>query len=225
MKLTGQPNHCRALTLKELLVVVVMLVILVFFLLPFFAGRERHGPRVKCILNLKQIGLAYRVFANDRDDQFPFTVTNSFGFQNDRRAWMHYLAMSNELGNAKVLVCPRDQTRMNKLKLEQKFDDVAGVLFRQQDGVVSYFVGLDAKDGSPETILGGDYDFASNGTEQNSLLYLHRTNSVWWTDRLHTNGGNIVLGDGRVEQVDGRKFQEQLRLSPLETNRLLMPLP
>ncbi|MBI3874704.1 MAG: hypothetical protein HY300_01785, partial [Verrucomicrobia bacterium] len=157
MKLYSHPNYCRALTLKEVLVVIVVVVFLVFFLLPFLAGRERPAYRIKCVMNLKQIGLGYRVFANDHGDQFPFTATNSFGFQNDRRAWMHDLAISNEFGNAKVLVCPRDQARINRLKLEKQFEDVAGVLFQQQDGVVSYFVGLDAKDGSPNVILGGDW--------------------------------------------------------------------
>jgi len=64
----------------------------------FFAriGDPRtRAQSITCINNLKQIGLAARIYANDNGDVFP-------------PSW---LAMTNELVTPKVLVCPADRAR------------------------------------------------------------------------------------------------------------------
>ena len=50
------------------------------------------NPSVQCMNNLKQIGLAARIWSNDHGDKFPAS----------------FLAMSNELVAPKALVCPGD---------------------------------------------------------------------------------------------------------------------
>ena len=64
----------------------------------FFAQAEDPNAKalsMQCINNLKQIGLAARVWANDNQDILP----------------PNWLSMSNELSTAKVLVCPADTAR------------------------------------------------------------------------------------------------------------------
>ena len=50
------------------------------------------NPSVQCVNNLKQIGLAARIWSNDHGDKFP----------------ADFLSLSNELVAPKVLVCPGD---------------------------------------------------------------------------------------------------------------------
>jgi hypothetical protein len=87
-------------------------------------GRVKYGPkaqRINCISNLKQIGIAFKLWQDDRGDQYPFNVsTNAGGTRErcapdqegfDRNAYLSLQVMSNELTAPKLLVCPRDKSR------------------------------------------------------------------------------------------------------------------
>ena len=87
---------------------------------------------IRCVNNLKQIGIATRIYAIDNQDRFSWQVPQSEGgtaeiaqprsdtdalLDNDGKpifdvnAWQHFLALSNELSNPKVLRCPNDESR------------------------------------------------------------------------------------------------------------------
>jgi len=61
-----------------------------------FAEAEEKAHRIKCISNIKQIGLAARLWSIDHEDLFP----------ND------FLTMSNELNSPRILICPADSKRL-----------------------------------------------------------------------------------------------------------------
>jgi len=61
---------------------------------PFDAAQKR-AQRIKCISNIKQIGLAARLWAHDNKDVLP----------------PDFLTMSNELNSPYILVCPGDTKR------------------------------------------------------------------------------------------------------------------
>jgi len=61
---------------------------------PFQAARDK-AQKVACINNIKQIGLAARLWASDNNDVLP----------------MDFASMSNELNTTKILVCPGDTNR------------------------------------------------------------------------------------------------------------------
>jgi hypothetical protein len=66
MKLSSTPRSAHAFSMTELAIIVVILLLLGVGLMYFLAmkNRDPHGRRIKCMNNLKQIGLAYRVFSN-----------------------------------------------------------------------------------------------------------------------------------------------------------------
>ena len=47
-------------------------------LLPALAKAKAKATRIKCVNNLKQAGLAFRVFANDNDDRYPWRTTGTW---------------------------------------------------------------------------------------------------------------------------------------------------
>src|SRR4028118_1628834 len=72
------PARRSAFTLIELLVVIAIISLLAAILFPVFAQAREKARQTACVSNLKQIGLAVRMYVQDYDETFPiFHAYNS----------------------------------------------------------------------------------------------------------------------------------------------------
>ena len=208
----------RALTRTDVVVVIAILAVLFVLLLPALVPVHNGRQRIRCVNNLRQIGITYQLWARDNNDKFPMQVSVTNGgtmeLANGRDAWINFLVTSNILSNPKLLICPQD----TKSILATNF----GPGFNNSN--VSYFIGLDADQTNLRMLLSGDDNFAIGSVPVKSgLLELWTNTPIAWTKARHKFVGNILLADGSAQQLTTDDLQKALRQTGVATNRLAIP--
>ena len=214
---TGVGGQRRGLSLVEVAFVLATVLLVGAAFLPRMTRCKAPSQRVACTSSLKQIGLSHRLYANDHGDQFPFAVSNEFGgtlsFTNSRQVSRHFEALSNELVTPKVLVCSTDRGRVRAADFQTPLSN----------SNISYFVGLDAKETQPQSVLSGDRNVTGGRLTNGFLRLVSSKDKMGWTRELHDTAGNIGLGDGSAMQVTPASLTKQMENQPLPVIRLAIP--
>jgi hypothetical protein len=219
-------NSERALTKTDTVVVIAIFAAFAVFVGSDLYSRirmERHRTyRSICINNLKQIGLAFRMWAIDHGDKFPMELSMSEGGTSDfvsKGVYPHFQALSNQvsglMATARIFYCPADAGKARPARSAASFTE----------SNISYFVGADAVGALPSSFLAGDRNLTNNTFQPPSRIMLLTSNSaVGWTKKTHIEQGHIGLADGTVQAWSTRRLREGLANTGLATNRLIMPL-
>jgi len=202
----------RAFTLIELMVVIAIIALLAALLLPALSQAKSRAWSVRCVSNLRQIGLAMRMYSDDFNELFPESgtvipwggVDYAPPFGSGKHSWMEQLISFTV--NTNLYHCPAD--------LKSSFSYFNGVraafvaLGYNRGSVNSksilfpsaYVLGGDTVDFNPMDADKDDYDQNCVGGVANGTPAL-----AWQT---HNRGQNILFADGHAKWYKGYDTNE-----------------
>jgi len=96
----------KGFTLIELLVVIAIIAILMAILMPALNRAKKQAKGVRCLSNLRQIGVAAHLYANDYDGKVPRDETHGYW----PMLFMPFLGETQDLANeyfeVRIYNCP-----------------------------------------------------------------------------------------------------------------------
>ena len=229
----------KAFTLIELLVVIAIIAILAALLLPALAAAKRKAQRISCVNDLKQVGIAFRLWEGDNQDRYPMSVQTiksgalEYVFSTlNPDPGTHYslcsvfTVMSNEVNTPKILFCPADNgvwisTPRTSATNWNTFDPYTTSAGTRTYLYLSYFVCGDAFESYPQMILCGDRNIGDcNGQLNTPALSTNSTcngssgaqwlqSSAWAWDN-----SSLHLRNGNIGLADGSA--QQLTIAGLQ---------
>lgn len=232
---TKRTNREIGFTIVEMIVVLMVLAVLAALVVPQIARNRNRALRyreTRCWSNLKQVGLAFRLWSGDNGDKYPMQVSITNGgameWAQAGNVWKTFMVMSNELSTPMILYCllDRNSNRIQATSFGLTTQPAySGSVSFTNDNNVSYFVGMEADEVHPTRILAGD-----SNLEMNQKTVAHGFLNVWtnapvrWDKTRHEKRcGNIALADGSVQNCTKAQLQKLLAETLIQTNRLLIP--
>jgi len=100
-----------AFTLIELLIVIAIIAILAAILFPVFNNARKKALQTSCTSNLKQLGTAILMYAQDYSDQFPYALYGDV--VNGNSAWADVI-FQGYVNNDQIYDCPASNLRMDR---------------------------------------------------------------------------------------------------------------
>ncbi len=184
-------DHRRTgFTLIELLVVIAIIAILAAILFPVFARAREKARQTSCLNNLKQIGTAMLMYAQDYDERFIWTSDN----------WAWYVLVQPYAMNAQIFKCPSMGMDAGNPYTDYSINGVFAHGIGQADiKHVGEFIMVGER--GDDIIYDGYHPWPRDGTSWNVMsAYTAADGHNWFEGHLakdrHNEGANYAFADG-----------------------------
>jgi hypothetical protein len=226
MNTSPSAKKLPAFTRLDLLALLAGLGLLGLLAVPGFAGPRSRSERVLCANNLRQIGMAMQIWANDHGDLMPQEVPVAQGGTSLHplavNVWLHFSWISNELATAQALFCPSDQGQPAR---DFTGDPTGGYVHPNFANQATSYLLTHIGVNRPTELLAADRNVGNGGvvgcarfnTAYNFSFSLASTYFRWDTN-LHDKAGNALSFDGHVNQTDNAGLRSYFDVSMLADN-------
>jgi prepilin-type N-terminal cleavage/methylation domain-containing protein/prepilin-type processing-associated H-X9-DG protein len=226
----------RAFTLVELLVVIAIIALLVSILLPALSSAKSQADKVVCLNNLRAIGTAVHLYAEDYDDSFPY----AFGLEVNPAPPEGTSALLDwsKLGHFASAISPEDYDRLGIFALLHRYLDDSSKLSicPERDFFFSYFANTGSGDGNYKlpwgsfiVTLGSGYQGENKPAKLSGipnpsglvingdsgwhedfwgLAYIYAFD--WYHNPVHNQNVNYLMADGHAQSYDMVQLAEYL---------------
>lgn len=184
----------RAFTLIELLVVIAIIGILASLLLPSLARAKQSAHRIKCLSQLRQMGFALQMYADENDAEYPPR-------RGGTNSWVYTLKPYSLDSSENLLRCPSDFFLNNRSYLINGWNDYFEAVLSPADNLLyknwSWPRGLPEgaiRDPS-ETITFGE---KAKGSSQVHMDFYQLNDLEELEHKRHVRGSNFAFADGSV---------------------------
>jgi len=203
-------NHARgkrfAFTLIELLVVFAIISILAAILFPVFSRARESARRANCMSNMKQIGLAEMMYAQDYDEKIATTSTTDSTHVRIR-IWDRLITYTK---NKQVFTCPSANITRTRGIYGKNVETGATVSWYTDYGFnYSYLVtgtsdnysgvSLASMQNPSQTIYLADSSAPTLETLEPPSRYYRAFGGKGYLDERHMGGLNVLWADGHVK--------------------------
>jgi hypothetical protein len=218
----------EAFTRVELLVSLSVVGLLGMVAVSVCADTRERSERIMCMNNQRLIGRGFNAWAAEHGGENPWWVSASKGGTKAdgtqtfsvpgganypaaivNNAWFQFIWIYEELPTPSVLTCPSDPVRQRASDFSSAPGGLAHV--SMQNNAVSYLIGAHAVREWPSGLLSADRHMTarpgtftcSSGLSQVRWVATTRVGGEGssWTNILHGATGNVLMNDGRVEQM------------------------
>jgi prepilin-type N-terminal cleavage/methylation domain-containing protein/prepilin-type processing-associated H-X9-DG protein len=204
-------------SLLELLVAIAIVSVIVALMLGVYARAKEEGHRAECLSNLRQLGVAFHIYAVDHEEHFPFPNNSAFGEDGAHRDLSWFCALDKSLCSAtniakvaseeRGLFIKQDPvikrmksawwTNMHTIKMNENLGrfDPSGAETK------SWFWRMsDCKEpGRTVLLFDGRGEDEQTDEEPLSIIALRSDGTEGYIARRHRDGANILFVDGHIQ--------------------------
>src|SRR5687768_6691046 len=206
-------NHAAGFTLVELLVVIGIIAVLMSILLPAMSKAREQAKRTACLSNLRQVHLAFHMYAGSNKDQVPlgyragFKQFNSmvYSFTSKKIVLFGWLYNASLMNQPNAYFCPAESDPRSMLEtVENPWPP--GV-----DPAKHTYAGYGCR---PEVNIPDDpgpgIQLPRLARFRNKAIFGDLTALPERVDTRHRTGVNVLYGDGSATWVDRKRFDADL---------------